>query len=552
MKKLFYFVLLIIGIAACSKEDLTRYSQKLDALNRTNDSLRREKERQDQKNLLLKQEGERIQRRLDSLANASTSPNLTELVAVEFSAAENPQLSEDLQCTISYDGAVECWLPKMEVNKELIPRFSFKGTEVTINGETATSGEKKYDFTEPVSLTVKGSDRTVKYTIFVHSLTGLPVMYIDTDGGRKVDSRENYVRAHMKFVEDVRTRGPGDVMEANLRIRGRGNSTWGQPKKPYRLQFDDKISFFGEHKDKSWVLLANYCDKSMLRNDLAFYIGKTSRLNWTSSSHFVDLVLNGSYQGTYQLAEKVEISKHRVDAGDDGFLVEVEARAADDSLGTWFYVPYIAYSIEIKEPDVAVNSPEYHYIRNYMIDASEALFSPNFRDPDKGWQKYLDMESFVDWYLIHEIAKNEDSMFHFSTFMNLRRGGKLKMGPIWDFDIAFGNVKEKNTTAMLPEGLMLDWSYWYQRLMEDPVFVAKLKERYEYFYSHKQDYMYRVDTYAQYLKNSAYENQMKWRNLYHYTYKQYDIWGAYQNEAQSLKDWLDRRMEWLKNQFARM
>ena len=551
MKKIIYFIVMVLCLAACVKEeDLTPYQEQLDKLNKENSDL--VNKNQDEKNRLLKEEAERLQKRLDSLANAAKIPDGVGLVAMEFSAAENPQLSEDLKCEITRDNVVECWIPKIVDNKELIPRFSFLGSEVTIEGETAETGTKKYDFKTPLTMKVSGSGKTVKYTILVHSFTGLPVMYIDTQGGKDIESKDYYLKAHMKLVEDVRTRGPGDVLEANLQIKGRGNSTWGLPKKPYRLKFDEKISFFGEHKDRSWVLLANYTDKSMMRNDLAFYMGRMSRLNWTSSSHFVELVLNGSYQGTYQLAEKVNVSNHRVAVGDDGFLLRVEARAADDSTLTWFYVPYIAYSIEIKEPEVAVNSPEYHYIRNFLLDADEALFSPNFKDPNVGWQKYFDMESFVDWYLIHEISKNEDSMFHYSTYMHLKRGGKLKMGPIWDFDIAFGNVREKATTAMLPEGLMLDWSFWYQRLFEDPAFVAKLKERYKFFYEHKQDFMYQIDLNAQYLMNAALENQNKWGTLYHYTYKQWDIWGAYQNEAQSLKDWLNRRMEWLKNQFDRM
>ena len=182
-------------------------------------------------------------------------------------------------------------------------------------------------------------------------------------------------------------------------------------------------------------------------------------------------------------------------------------------------------------------------------EADNALFSDNFKDPNVGWQKYMDMDSFVDWYLIHEISKNEDSMFHFSTYMNLQRGGKLKMGPIWDFDIAFGNVKEKETTAMLPEGLMLSWSTWYTRLMQDPAFVSKLRERYKYFYRHKEDFISYINSDAQYLRYAAQENQKRWGTFYHYSYKQYDIWGSYQNEAQSLKEWLNERMEWLKKSF---
>ena len=122
----------------------------------------------------------------------------------------------------------------------------------------------------------------------------------------------------------------------------------------------------------------------------------------------------------------------------DGFLIEVDERAERDSGCVFTYAPHINYSIEIKEPeDVSFGDENYNYITNFLKMADDALFSENFTDPNEGWQKYMDIDSFVDWYIIHEISKNEDSMFHFSTYMNLQRGGKLKMGPIWDFDIAF-------------------------------------------------------------------------------------------------------------------
>ena len=210
---------------------------------------------------------------------------------------------------------------------------------------------------------------------------------------------------------------------------------------------------------------------------------------------------------------------------------------------------YIDYSIEIKEPDVTWGDSNYQYISDFIDTAENVLFSDIFKDPKEGWQKYMDIDSFVDWYLIHEMSKNEDSMFHFSCHMNLKRGGKLKMGPIWDFDIAFGNVKEKETTAMFTDGFMLEWSQWYTRLMQDPAFLSKLRERFIYFYNHKDELISYINTDAQYLKHAAQENQNRWGTFYHYSYKQYDIWGSYQNEVQSLKEWLNKRMEWMKKAY---
>lgn len=549
MKKLFIAVLLLC-LTACS-EDLTDYFTRADEIQAEIDRQRRENEELEKEIQRRKEAGQRLQAKLDSLVNAYNSgPVRTGLVAMAFAAVENPILKENLQCEISeYEGLIECWIPDLVDSKELIPRFSFNGSEVKINGEKATSGSQKYDFTAPVTLTVTGPDKTVTYTVYVHAYTGLPVMRINTVGGVPITSKDYYVNAHMTLTEDVLTRGPGDVVEADLQIKGRGNSTWVQAKKPYRLKFNEKIALLGEHKDKSWILLANYTDKSMVRNHLAFALGKMSNLDWTPSSHFVELYLNGQYNGTYLLCEKIKISNHRVAVGDDGFILEVDEKAPLDEEARYFTLGTISYPVSIKEPEGEFGDANYFYAASFMGDVENALFTGS----GNLWEDYMDLDSFVDWYIIHEISKNEDSMFHLSCYMNFTRGGKLKMGPIWDFDIAFGNVKEdSNTTAMLPQGLMLDWSQWYSRLMDNPVFVKRLKERYDYFYSHKNEIMSFINQDAHYLRYAAQENNNKWGTFYHYTYKQYDIWGSYQNEIQSLKDWVDRRMEWMKGYFDKL
>ena len=163
------------------------------------------------------------------------------------------------------------------------------------------------------------------------------------------------------------------VTEADVKIKGRGNSTWAMAKKPYALKFDEKISLLDEPKDKSWVLLANYADKTSLRNQTAFYMGSISNLDYTPRFHFVDLMLNGRYNGTYQLGEKIKISKDRVNVGDDGFLLEIDAKAGADEIT--FYTNHLNHPVNIKDPDVEVDDENYNYIKDYVITAEDALFS---------------------------------------------------------------------------------------------------------------------------------------------------------------------------------
>ena len=471
------------------------------------------------------------------------------LLSISFLSKDNSmQLVEDVNGEIIGDSVVECWVKNIMSDKLLVPHFEYTGESIIIDNTPAISDETIIDFKTPVKLIVSNQEDTKEYTVYVHSFTGLPVLWIETEGRTEIISKDEYLNAHLKIVEDVRTRSAGDVTEADVKIKGRGNSTWKMAKKPYALKFDEKISLLDEPKDKSWVLLANYTDKTSLRNQTAFYMGSISNLDYTPRFHFVELMLNGRYNGTYQLGDKIKISKNRVNVGDDGFLLEIDAIAGADEI--IFRTNHLRHPVNIKDPDVEVDDENYNYIKNYVITAEDALFSDNFKDSEEGWQKYMDMDSFVDWYLINEITKNNDAGFYTSCYMNLKRGDKLKMGPLWDFDIAFGNVYYNGT--YLIDGFWIKNATWYSRLFEDPVFVAKVKERFEYFYSRKGDIMSEINANAQYLRYSVQENNNKWHTLYTYTWPNYDIWGSYQNEVQSMKEWLNARIEWLKAEFDKM
>ena len=495
-----------------------------------------------------------IETRLDELESESQSAHHEsqeepKLLSISFLSKDNSmQLVEDVNGEIIGDSVVEFWVKNIMSDKLLVPHFEYTGELITINHTPAISDETVIDFKTPVKLTVSNQDETKEYTVYVHSFTGLPVLWIETEDRAEIVSKDEYLNAHLRIVEDVRTRSAGDVTEADVKIKGRGNSTWAMAKKPYALKFDEKISLLDEPKDKSWVLLANYADKTSLRNQTAFYMGSISNLDYTPRFHFVDLMLNGRYNGTYQLGEKIKISKDRVNVGDDGFLLEIDAKAGADEIT--FYTNHLNHPVNIKDPDVEVDDENYNFIKDYVITAEDALFSDYFKDSEEGWQKYMDMDSFVDWYLINEIAKNNDACFFSSCYMHLKRGDKLKMGPLWDFDIAFGNVDYNGNYTS--DGFWIKDVTWYSRLFEDPAFVAKVKERFDYFYSRKDDIVSEINANAQYLRCSAQENNNKWHTLYTYTWPNYDIWGSYQNEVQSMKEWLHARFEWLKAEFDKM
>jgi hypothetical protein len=472
------------------------------------------------------------------------------LISFSILAKDNLlQMVENAECEIIGDSIVECWVKNIMSNKQLIANFCFEGNEVYLNDSIAESGTTSTDFRKPVKLTIASGSRFKDYTVYVHSYTGLPIIWIETEGRQEIISKEEYLKASFKLQENVITRGAGDVLIDSVLIKGRGNTTWGMPKKPYRLKFDKKQSLLGEPMDKSWVLLSNYADKTMLRVYTAFYMGYISNLDYTPKSHFAELILNGQYNGTYLVCDKIKISADRVNVGNDGFLLEVDTKAEDGDIT--FRLDHISEPINIKEPEnISVGDDNYNYITAFMSKADSVLYSSNFTDPDNGWQKYIDMDSFVDWYLINEITKNNDALMYSSCYMNLKRGGKIKMGPLWDFDLAMGNLYY-NVTCYY-DGLWMRYAEWINRMFDDPVFVSKVKERFDYFYGRKDDIMRTINENAQYLRYAVKENENRWHTFYEFTWPNYDIWGSYQNEVQSMKEWLNSRFEWLKAEFDKM
>ena len=482
----------------------------------------------------------------ENVVSSEPRPNDPMLLSMKFNYEKNKKhINNDVYCKIIGDSIVECWLSDIQSDKLLIPSFEYVGDKVMIDTLEVTSNTTVCDFRKPVMLKVISGYKSRRYKVLIHAYTGIPILWIDTEKHKLIESKEKYLKAHFKLVEDVVTRSPGDIVELDGFIKGRGSSTWanGIRKLPYRIKFNEKVSFLGEHGDKSWVLLANYLDNTMLRNQIASYMGSIGILDYTPRFHYVDMILNGYYNGTYQLGEKIKVSKHRVNVGDDGFLLEFDVRATSDDI--YFNVKRQQAPIVIKEPKVEVDDDNYKFIRDYVLAAEKTLFSDQFADPEVGWKKYMDMDSFVEWYLINEIAKNKDACLFSSCFMNLKRGGKLKMGPIWDFDLAFGNFLSENCVEYTD--YWIKNTSWYSRLFEDPAFVARVKERFNFFYDHRDDIMNEIDANVRYIRYSVEENEHEFSIM-----DVENVWDSYQAEVWKLKNWINNRLEWLKLQFDTM
>jgi spore coat protein CotH len=467
-----------------------------------------------------------------------------ELSSLAFLAEDNSSLEEDIFLQPGTDNTFTGRISLNTPVKNLIASYEYVGSSIQINASEQESGVTTNDFTEPVNITVENSDGDTKsYIIDVTKFTGLPIIYLQTDSFLPIDSKDNYILGDT-WVDGGR--GFNDFEESPMKIRGRGNSTWEFPKKPFQMKLDDKGEFLGMPNDKKWLFLAEYADKTMLRNKIAYEMGYISNLDWTPQARFAEVFINGEYNGTYNVTQKVEESDNRVALGDTGYLLELDQLERLDFDDVYFESTATdKFIVNIKEPSLEYDSEEYSYIVNLIGSFESALFGANFTSESNGYRQFIDIDSFVDWFLISEITKNVDSMFFSSIYLNVIPEERIKMGPLWDFDLAFGNVDYAD--SRYPEGWWVKYNPWYERLFQDPYFVAKVKERFEYFNNNQDLIIDKIDTYSAQLKWAQEENDNKWQTMGVFVWPNPVVFDTYQEEVDSMKSWYSARMSWLES-----
>jgi len=330
--------------------------------------------------------------------------------------------------------------------------------------------------------------------------------------------------------------------ETKAEIRLRGNSTSLYPKRPFLLKLHGEPSLFNMPSAKAWVLLPDYIDRTMLRSALAFYMGAFSKLQWSPRWTFAEVTFNDEPKGIHVLCEKVQVHPHRVRVPDNGWLVEIDARATPEDV--FFRIPHIERPICVHYPSDSVYTPQIAMVTDLFEKADSVLFSASFADLNGGWRQYLDEESWIDWYWINEISKNNDAVFFSSCFLHSNANGRIAMGPIWDFDLSFGNWAYN--TCDSPEGWQIRKVMWYTRLFEDPTFAMAAKKRFEWFYSHKENYIKFVRDNARFMKPYADANEDIWHTYDAHIDSSPNSFETYDEHVEALLAWIEHRFEWIK------
>ena len=472
-------------------------------------------------------------------------PAITQL---SFLTSNNAELDADILMTIdenSITGRVES---NASVDS-LVATYQFEGTNISIDGLAQQNGISASDFTDLVNISVENADGDSRtYQVDLTKYTGLPVIYLTTENNVAVESKEDYINGTVAIDGG---RYFDDLPESIIEIRGRGNSTWAlHPKKPYQIKFENKTEFLGMIEDKRWLFLAEYSDKTMLRNRTVFEMGHLSNLEYTTQGVYAEVYLNGLYNGTYNITQKVEESNNRVAIGDDGYLLEIDQDWRIDPDDVFFYTDEFDGPglVNIKEPSgISYGTPEYDYIRDYINDFENALFGEYFTSDAWGYKSYIDVPSWVDWFVINEITKNVDARSFASIFFSVIPGEKIKKGPIWDFDLSFGNTDYAD--SQYREGWWVKYNPWYERLFQDPEFVELVKARFTYYRENQQIILDKVDDFAEQLTYAQEENNEKWETFGQYVWPNPVVYDTHQEEVDHLKTWYIERMDWLENAF---
>lgn len=234
-------------------------------------------------------------------------------------------------------------------------------------------------------------------------------------------------------------------------IRGRGNSTWDADKKPYKVKLKKKAELLGMGANKHWGLIANYYDYSFIRNKYTYWLGAKLGMEYTPKCVPVDVVMNGSYLGSYCLSELIRLDKNRVDldeldesvtSGEEltgGYLLNCNTEPKNSSFTVNYNdendVQSAYYSVESPDFDETMVPEQLEYIKNYCQNIYDAVYSDDFCDKNGvPYSDYLDVDSMVDYYIIQGTSDNGDAFGNGSTYLYKKRGGKLYWGPLWDFD----------------------------------------------------------------------------------------------------------------------
>jgi hypothetical protein len=416
--------------------------------------------------------------------------------------------------------------------------------------------------------------------------TTLPIVMINTLDQTIVAETKIDALMDIKYNglgNQTRVTDVSNVYSGNIGIEIRGASSSGYPQRPYGLETrladgsNNNVSLLGMPPENDWVLLSNYNDRSLIRNSLAYDLFREMG-NYSVRTILCEVLIDSAYKGIYTFTEKIKKDNNRVDIatltplenkGDDltgGYILQQNYWDDNNSFQS-NYGPIdhpeldVHFIYHYPEPEV-ITPQQKNYIAAYIDSLEDALYSPNFDDTLVGYRNYLDVPSFIDYFLINELSRSNDGFkksvfYHKDKYSN---GGKLKAGPVWDFDWAwkniYGCVNYEGTDGSGWAHLINDCgpdvnsTGWYIRLLQDSTFANELRCTYN---AYRQTMLSnaRINTYIDSVGNLVAAAQAR-------HFQKWPVLGVsgpapevgaiattYAAELDTLKHWIDLRLTWL-------
>ena len=396
-------------------------------------------------------------------------------------------------------------------------------------------------------------------------VTNLPTVAFNTPGMEEIKSKDD--KHPGSTVHVIYDDGKSILTDTQAQMKGRGNASWGMDKKPFQIKFNKKQRILPDApaKAKKWTLINNHGDKTLMRNRVAFDMSRVIGMAYTPYCTFVDVIYNGEYEGCYQLCDQIEVNDNRVnitemepgdtdgDALSGGYLIEVDAYAYQEES---YFVTSYGVPVTIKSPDDDEITPEQkQYISDYFNAFHLAAYADNFTDPEAGYRRYLDLDSFLRYFICGELNGNTDT--YYSTYIYKHRGDDLLYtGPIWDIDLGFNNdsrtydinshsgfVYARGSSAgnmrqlvhrivETDPGARLRLSEIWSKLRKLPEFNA------DYFNA-------RIDEYAGLIDRSQTYNFVRWPILSQWVHMNPTVRHTFKAEVDAIKSYITRRFDGL-------
>jgi len=417
--------------------------------------------------------------------------------------------------------------------------------------------------------------------VYEYPENSLPLVSIYTQNVAIPD--EPKIRATLKITD----RGE-PLFEGPVGIETRGQSSqYFYPKKQYGFEtrstedfeLDIDVSLLGLPEEEDWILQAPYGDKSLMRNVLTYSLSEDMG-RYASRTRFVNLNLNDQNDGIYVLMERLKRDVNRININElrdvenegsaltGGYILKID-KGTDITPTTAFVSNYISsedsrihFLYETPEPEF-ITLTQKEYIQNYIHDFEAALMSENFTDETDGYKAYIDLASFVDFFILTELGNNVDG-YRLSTWLTKDRDEKLKMGPVWDFNLAYGNAnycageRYDVWAYRLSERCPGDFypvPFWWKRLLEDPSFKSAVRDRYTALRSGVLSdgaIASKIESYRELLdsSNNAGYNFTRWPILGEWVWPNFFVGQTYNEEVDYLKDWVLNRTAWLDEQIG--